>query len=118
MTADSNDESWRRTLGFMATGSLEKALLRRFIWAQDFAARLLELGAPATPEALFELGKNATTQARSGTRLGTRSLSGANGKPKATSTDSFRHFERPRQHDGVCRRDRVQMSPHGVIRLR
>ena len=42
----------------MATGPLEKALLRRFIWAQDFAARLLELGAPATSEALFELGKD------------------------------------------------------------
>jgi len=42
----------------MATGPLEKALLRRFIWAQDFAARLLELGAPATAEALLELGKD------------------------------------------------------------
>jgi hypothetical protein len=27
------------------------------MWAQDFAARLVELGAPASTEALLELGK-------------------------------------------------------------
>ena len=31
--------------------------LRRFTWVQDFAARLVELGAPGSIEALLELGK-------------------------------------------------------------
>jgi hypothetical protein len=33
------------------------AKLRRFTWVQDFAARLAELGAPASIEVLLELGK-------------------------------------------------------------
>jgi hypothetical protein len=31
--------------------------LKRFMWEQDFAARLVELGAPASIEALLELAK-------------------------------------------------------------
>jgi hypothetical protein len=34
------------------------AKLRRFTWAQDFAARLAELGAPASTEVLLELGRD------------------------------------------------------------
>jgi len=33
-----------------------KFALRRALWAQDFAARLVELGAPASIEALLALG--------------------------------------------------------------
>ncbi len=32
--------------------------LRRFTWVQDFAARLVELGAPASSEVLLELGRD------------------------------------------------------------
>jgi len=41
----------------MATEYLAKVLLHRFLWVQDFAARLLELGAPASAEVLLELGE-------------------------------------------------------------
>jgi hypothetical protein len=41
----------------MTTEYLAKVLLHRFLWVQDFAARLAELGAPASVEALLELGK-------------------------------------------------------------
>ncbi len=34
------------------------AKLRRFTWVQDFAARLAELGAPASSEVLLELAKD------------------------------------------------------------
>ena len=31
--------------------------LYRFVWIQDFAARLVDLGAPTSVEALLQLGK-------------------------------------------------------------
>jgi len=31
---------------------------KRFVWAQDFAARLAELGAPGSAEALLALGQD------------------------------------------------------------
>lgn len=31
--------------------------LYRFVWVQDFAARLVELGAPTSVDALVQLGK-------------------------------------------------------------
>jgi hypothetical protein len=31
--------------------------LYRFVWVQDFAARLVDLGAPASVEALVQLGR-------------------------------------------------------------
>jgi hypothetical protein len=49
----------RRCLGIrslMAIDPLSK--LRRFTWVQDFAARLAELGAPASTEVLLELAKD------------------------------------------------------------
>ena len=42
----------------MVTENLARLLLSRFVWAQDFAARLAELGAPASTEALLEMGKD------------------------------------------------------------
>jgi hypothetical protein len=41
----------------MTAESLTATTLRRFIWMQDFAARLVELGAPASIEALVALGR-------------------------------------------------------------
>jgi hypothetical protein len=38
-------------------GESLKVLLNRFVWAQDFAARLAELVAPVSTEVLLELGK-------------------------------------------------------------
>ena len=41
----------------MNTEYLATLTLRRFMWVQDFAARLAELGAPASIDALLELGR-------------------------------------------------------------
>jgi hypothetical protein len=41
-----------------------KFALRRALWAQDFAARLLELGAPASMEALLALGNEQFEHSR------------------------------------------------------
>jgi hypothetical protein len=41
----------------MSSETLAKLALRRFIWVQDFAARLAELGAPTSLEAMLELGR-------------------------------------------------------------
>ena len=41
----------------MAAEYLAKLALRRFLWIQDFAARLADLGAPASVEALLQLGE-------------------------------------------------------------
>jgi hypothetical protein len=41
----------------MTTEILAKLALRRFVWVQDFAARLAELGAPASVEAMLALGR-------------------------------------------------------------
>lgn len=37
--------------------NLGQAALRRLMWIQDFAARLCDLGAPASMEALVALGR-------------------------------------------------------------
>ena len=42
----------------MVAENLAKVLLHRFVWAQNFAARLADLGAPASVEALLALGKD------------------------------------------------------------
>jgi hypothetical protein len=41
-----------------------KFALRRALWAQDFAARLIELGAPASVEALLALGREQFQHSR------------------------------------------------------
>jgi hypothetical protein len=41
----------------MTTQYFAKAKLGRFLWVQDFAARLVELGVPASTEALLALGR-------------------------------------------------------------
>ena len=48
----------------MNTASFAKVKLSRFMWIQDFAARLVELGAPASIEALIELGKERLDNSR------------------------------------------------------
>jgi hypothetical protein len=48
----------------MNTASFAKVKLSRFMWIQDFAARLAELGAPASIEALIELGKERLDNSR------------------------------------------------------
>ncbi len=45
------------TVGPMDGESLGQIALRRLLWVQDFAARLCDLGAPASTEALVALGK-------------------------------------------------------------
>jgi hypothetical protein len=41
----------------MTSDFLANLALRRFMWMQDFAARLVDLGAPAGIEALVALGR-------------------------------------------------------------
>lgn len=48
--------SWSRYSVFMDSGSAAKFALYRFVWIQDFAVRLAELGTPASDEALIALG--------------------------------------------------------------
>ena len=48
----------------MTTHLFAKAQLSRFLWVQDFAARLVELGAPASTEVLIALGRERLDSSR------------------------------------------------------
>lgn len=41
----------------MTADYASRQALDRFVWIQDFAARLVDLGAPTSVEALVQLGK-------------------------------------------------------------